>query len=153
MTVPKTPEDRIRAAHTETLRVWIDALHRDDVAAYVACYAPEADVADIPLQAGAQGLKSLYEAIDMWLRILHHERVELQTLLEGDGHTAAVLSVTFVMLDQIPSVPERIKIGSRGTVRTIMLFRFDENAKIVFERGYWDLGELLRQIRVDNQDA
>ncbi|MFL6148053.1 MAG: nuclear transport factor 2 family protein [Pseudonocardiaceae bacterium] len=136
-----------RMAHAATFSTWVKALEADDVASYLDCFASQVECEDIALQAKATGKEELGNGIAKWLAILHHERVQMDLQLEGDGHTAVIWTVTIVVRDQIPGVLDRAKVGSRAIIHGASVFRFDDNSKFTWERSYWDLNELLRQVR------
>jgi ketosteroid isomerase-like protein len=136
-----------RMAHDATVSAWVKALEADDVSGYLDCFASEVECEDIALQAKAAGKEELGKGIAKWLAVLHHERVQVDLQLEGDGHTAVIWTVTIVVRDQIPGVPDRIKVGSRAIIHGVSIFRFGKNSKFTWERSYWDLSELLRQVR------
>jgi len=141
-TTPVTTD--LRQAHAATFRAWAKAISDRDLDAFMACFSSDIVIEDVALNKTVHGTEELRQFAIEWFDAFEDTTLDLHLHLEGDGHAAVSWQSTGTKRGHFTGVTENAKDGGRFTKHGVSVFRFDDDAKFVWERSHWDLGELQR---------
>ena len=125
----------------------MEAIHRHDIEAFKACYAPNAVVVDpqyaLPVQGGEAIGKDIADFLtalpDLQLRVL-------STITQGTSYAAEItMSGThkgplLTPTSQVPPTNKRVEIGA------CLVGRLDNDGRISEEHRYYDLAGMMAQL-------
>lgn len=137
--------------HAATFRKWADSIAKGDVEEYISCFAPDAVVEDIAMGMETHGVHDIRAAATRWFQAIVDQKITIFAHLEGDGHSAVMWELSATVQGVFTELSEDSQPGSRFTKRGMSAFRFDDDARFVWERSHWDRASVLRQIGAPNE--
>ncbi|MFJ8745995.1 ester cyclase [Embleya sp. NPDC127516] len=132
--------------HANTYRKWATSIADGDVEAYASCWAPDAVAEDVAMGMVTRGVHDIREAAIRWFQAIGDQKITILAQLEGDGHSAVMWELTAVVRGVFAELSPNSQPGSRFTKQGMSAFRFDDQARFVWERSHWDRAGVLRQI-------
>lgn len=132
----------------ELVRAQVEAFNRHDVAGFVACYAPQAEVRDPQYPEPLVGTAALGKDIQAWFSAFPDVKGQaLRTVADGEAYAVEwTMQGTHTGPLLMPD-GSSVKATNQAVRFTAALFgRVGPNGRILEERRYYDLAGVMGQL-------
>jgi hypothetical protein len=135
-------------AHDAQLRAFADAIDSDQSERWTDCFSDDIDFADYAMRTFGRGRAALSVFGEAWFTSFNGHHFELGDRSEAAAQTTLRWKLSATVASNASALTRTAVLGSRFTIHGVSLLRFGTDGKICWDRVYWDLTEMLRQIGV-----